>query len=179
MAIVGMRTPRANHTATLLTNGKVLIAGGWVDIDARTATAELYDPDSRTFTPAGEMTMPRSHHTATLLPDGRVLIAGGSSITGLGLVPTNTAEIYDPSTGTFAATGNMIGNHACQQANLLGNGKVLIAGGTGIGADQPGAELYDPATGTFAVTGRYINKTFDFNDCQGAASSFAPGRQGF
>ena len=68
------------------------------------------------------MTAPRSGHTATLLPDGRVLIAGGSAIPQA-FIPTNSAEIYDPSTGTFAATGNMIFGHVCQQANLLGNGK--------------------------------------------------------
>src|SRR6185295_7495348 len=103
-----MSTPRAGHTATLLNNGKVLIAGGWVAIGERTATAEIYDPDRGIFTPTGDMTAPRFNHTATLLPDGRVLIAGGSIIGGLGLIPSNTAEIYDPSTGTFATTGNML-----------------------------------------------------------------------
>ena len=72
-----------------------------------------------------------------------------------GLIPSNSAEIYDASTETFAATGNMIGDHVCHQANLLGNGKVLIAGGAGFNDRVPYAELYDPATGTFAAIGTY------------------------
>ena len=173
-----MGTPRSEHTATLLTNGKVLIAGGTLGSDAL-ATAELYDPDSGIFTPTGNMTVPRSHHSATLLPDGRVLIAGGSISAGQGLIPSsNGAEIYDPSTGTFAATGNMIGNHACQQANLLGDGRVLIAGGSVVGPEDrvPNAELYDPATGTFAATGAYVTDThlYGFNTCQGAESTLLP-----
>lgn len=139
-----MTTPRSWHTATLLTNGKVLIAGGSVAIDAPTATAELYDPDSGIFTSTGSMTMPRMAHSATLLADGRVLIAGGTTRAGQGLTPSNSAEIYDPSTGTFASTGNLISDHVCQQATLLGNGKVLIAGGRGPNDPVPYAELYDP-----------------------------------
>ncbi len=117
-----METARFYHTATLLTNGMVLIAGGTTDFTGPVATAELYDPDKKIFTAAGNMTSARSGHTATLLPDGRVLIAGGS-------IASNDAEIYDPATGAFFATGNMVSAHSCQQANLLGNGKVLIVAG--------------------------------------------------
>ena len=115
-------------------------------------------------------------HTATLLPDGRVLIAGGSVSASQGFVPSNGAEIYDPSTGIFSATGKMVGNHGCQQAILLNNGKVLIVGGNSNG-QPPNAELYDPATGTFAPTGTYASDTFDFNTCQGSQSALlADGR---
>jgi hypothetical protein len=167
----GMTAPRSGHTATLLANGKVLIAGG--EAGFTLSTAELYDPVSGTFTPTGDMRAPRSLHTATLLPDGRVLIAGGNDVPQ-SVIPTNGAEIYDPSTGTFAATGNMIFGHACQQATLLGNGKVLILGGNGANGRVPYAELYDPATGTFAPAGTYASDISGFNGCQGAVSALLP-----
>ncbi len=171
-ATVGMTTPRAYHTATLLTNGKVLIAGGAAGSNPL-ATTELYDPDSGTFAPASDMTAPRWGHTATLLPDGRVLIAGGSA-TSQAFIPVDSAEIYDPSTGTFAVTGNMIFGHVCQQANLLGNGTVLIVGGSGANGRVPNAEIYDPATGTFTATGTYASDTSGFNTCQGGVSTSLP-----
>jgi hypothetical protein len=177
-AIGAMTTARSWHTATLLTNGKVLIAGGSSGFNPL-ATAELYDPGSGTFTATGSMTTPRMAHSATLLPDGRVLIAGGTIEAGQGLTPSRSAEIYDPSTETFAATGNLIGEHVCQQAALLGNGKVLIIGGAALGSGVPNAELYDPATGTFAATGKYVTDThmYGFNTCQGSASTLlADGR---
>ena len=173
-----MTTARSWHTATLLTNGKVLITGGSLGFNPL-ATAELYDPDSGTFTSTGRMTTPRMAHSATLLPDGKVLIAGGTVEAGQGLTPSNSAEIYDPATGTFAPTGNLIGEHVCQQAALLGNGKVLIAGGAARNDLTPYAELYDPDTGTFAATGKYVTDThiYGFNTCQGSASTLlADGR---
>src|SRR5262245_36944450 len=99
-------TSRWFHTATLLTNGQVLIAGG----GGGATSAELYDPANGAFTPTDEMTTSRIFgHTATLLPDGRVLIAGGAIASSpIGVTNTTSAELYDPSTGTFAATGKMI-----------------------------------------------------------------------
>jgi large repetitive protein len=174
-ATSNMTTPRLLHTATLLTDGKVLIAGGSGSLGTNPlATAELYDPDSGIFTPTGGMTTPRMAHTATLLPDGRVLIAGGTISAGQGVLPSNSTEIYDPSTGTFAATGNLISTHVCQGATLLGNGKVLIAGGNGPNDRVPNAELYDPATGTFTTTGKYVSDTNGFNTCQGSVSTLLP-----
>src|SRR5262245_24582383 len=93
-----MTTPRAGHTATLLANGKVLMAGG-DGVSSILSSAELYDPLTRTFTATGSMTTPRRWHTATLLPDGRVLIAGGFD-KSRPVTYTASTELYDPSTGT-------------------------------------------------------------------------------
>ena len=150
-----MTTPRVDHTATLLPDGTVLLAGGTSQTFGRAsghilASAEIYHPNSGSFVATGKMSSPRFDHTATLLPNGLVLIAGGSQLpSGLPGINLNTAEIYNPATGTFKPTGNMNMARADATANLLRNGKVLIAGG----ADERSAELYDPSTGTFTLTG--------------------------
>jgi hypothetical protein len=164
--IGNMTMPRVGHTATLLADGRVLIVGGYSDENsvevrrARTASAELYDPATGTFLRTGDMMAARSNHTATLLPDGRVLIAGGVAVDYVYRVSDEsdwaTAELYDPSTGTFAATANMTTPRSDHTATLLPDGRVLIVGGVhaGIGniADYSKAELYDPGTNTFTAT---------------------------
>jgi N-acetylneuraminic acid mutarotase len=147
-----MGTARFVHTATLLPNGKVLIAGGYFIEMSSSAGAELFDSATGTFSGTGSMTVPRAIHTATLLPDRTVLIAGGYNGNA-----SASAELYDPATGIFRGTGSMgAGRYACA-ATLLPNGKVLIAGGNaGPGGNwnaMASAELYDPATGTFSATG--------------------------
>jgi Bacterial Ig-like domain (group 2)/Galactose oxidase, central domain len=158
-----MAVGRYLHTATLLQNGKVLIVGGAVTSSSEpVATAELYDPTTGTFTMTGPMATAREQHTATLLPDGRVLIVGGATAPPTPMAsawlatstadfhPTTTAEIYDPSTGSFSATGSMAEGRVFHTATLLPSGKVLITGG---GDENSTAEVYDPATGSFSTTG--------------------------
>lgn len=148
VAIQPMTTGRASHSATLLPDGKVLISGGFNGND-NLSSAELFDPDSRTFMLAGTMITPRASHSATMLPNGKVLIAGGLNGGWL-----SSAELYDPATGKFSPTGPMTGSRSDHVAVLLDNGKVLLAGGVGAGYTfLAEAELYDPSTGVFMATG--------------------------
>jgi hypothetical protein len=141
------------HTATMLQNGRVLIAGGLSYSPMTTSSmAELYDPSSGTFAfTAGRMNTSRSGHTATLLQDGKVLIAGRY----YSFSQPITAELYDPTVGTFAVTGQMITDGSGQTATLLPSGNVLLAGGyTGSDSGSPAnPEVYDPSSGAFSVTG--------------------------
>ena len=98
-----MEVERAAHTATPLADGRVLVTGGFRPGEVTLASAELYDPQTRTFSPTGQMTSVRSGHTATLLRNGRVLIAGGFDDED----PVRTAELYDPATGSFERTGSL------------------------------------------------------------------------
>jgi hypothetical protein len=143
-----MITARANHTATLLPDGRVLIAGG----SPLFSTAELYDLSTETFAATGPMTTTRILHTATLLSTGKVLIAGGYNPQTDPFSVGVTAELYDPLTGAFTATGRMSAARIGHTSTLLANGKVFIDAGRVNGAN-PTAELYDPATGAFSITG--------------------------
>jgi hypothetical protein len=149
-----MSTPRESHTATLLSDGRVLIVGGEDSVDHAVATAELYDPSSGTFSPTGSMTVPRAWQTATLLPDGRVLIVGGDAGTWSYDGPFySSAEIYNPKTGTFKPTGPMATPRGWQTATLLADGRVLVVGGENKRTDLTTAEIYNPKTGRFSPTG--------------------------
>lgn len=149
---------RSSPTATLLPSGKVLITGGGVSpTGVPLATAELYDPLTDTFTlTASNLSVARQFHTATLLSNGKVLLAGGMTQV-VGSVATMTADLYDPATNTFLATGPMLTPRLYHTATPLGSGAVLIAGGTtsepATGTGETTAELYDPATGVFTMTG--------------------------
>jgi hypothetical protein len=133
---------RLRNTATLLSDGKVLVAGGQVAPFTQVASTELYDPATGTWAFSADMTSARWGHTATLLPNGKVLVASGFNYPNR-LV---SAELYDPASGTWTATGSLAEGHFAHTATLLPNGKVLVVGGLI-------CELYDPASGTWTVTG--------------------------
>jgi N-acetylneuraminic acid mutarotase len=143
-----MMATRLNHTATLLPNGKVLVIGG---LDASfpsnsLASAELYGPATKLWSPAASMTIGRALHTATLLLDGRVLVVGGVSVTlrDGGRFPNQSvgAEIYDPAIDRWSRTGPMSLDRLGHTATLLHDGRVLVAGG--LDTASRSAEIYDP-----------------------------------
>lgn len=146
-----LKSPRWGHTATLLANGKVLVAGGWRgdDVSATAmADAELYDPATGRFTSIAPLMTARAYHTATLLMDGRVLIAGGTDRSG-SLISVLFAELFDPSTATFTATGALPGPSGYYEVVLrLPNGNVLFIGSQEM--SPVNAETYDASTGTFS-----------------------------
>jgi len=142
------------HTATLLSSGQVLVAGGLAGNPQNpfenTTSTQLYDPGTGMWTPSGNMSIARSHHTATSLPSGQVLVAGGySGSNGL------SAELYDPATGVWTPTGSLPLGRWDHTATLLPNGQVLVAGGLGTDGvtHLASAELYDPSTGSWRETG--------------------------
>jgi len=146
-----LKTARFHHTATLLPDGRVLIAGGEDRYDAL-ASAELYDPATGTWSDTASLSTARDSHTATLLPNGKVLVAGGRESIPVGSLAS--AELYDSATGTWSLTGNLNTARLFHTATLLPNGKVLVAGGRDAHfVELTSAELYDPATGTWSVTG--------------------------
>ncbi|KAB0664416.1 hypothetical protein F6V25_12810 [Oryzomonas japonica] len=163
-----MKAARSNHTATLMTNGKVLIAGGLGSGGAAIASAEFFNPAARAFgqfSSVGNMATTRAYHSATLLLNGKVLLTGGIDSNN---APLASAELFDPATNRFTATGAMKNARWLHTATLLANGKVLVAGGDasqgpGIEGGVPlaAAEIYDPVAGTFTpLTVAMINPRY-------------------
>ncbi|QRK13327.1 DUF5011 domain-containing protein [Archangium violaceum] len=141
-----MALPRMLHTATLLDDGRVLVAGGF------NTTSELYNPETKTWSATGNTLGAHRGHTATKLQDGRVLITGGGSCP----ITDATAELYVPAIGKWKPAGQLNQQRFHHSAVLLPNGKVLVAGGRVTEYDGnvfASAELYDPATGSWTYTG--------------------------
>ena len=143
-----LTTARSNHTATLLANGKVLVVGGGATTD-NFASCELYDPITNTWSPAASLATARSFHAATLLSDGRVLVTGGANENIL-----DSVELYDPATDSWSNAARMSQDRASHTATLLRNGEVMVAGGfnlctPGISCALQSTERYNPASNTW------------------------------
>ena len=154
--------PYMQHmTATVLTNGKVLVAGGEDFGGSPISAAEIYDPVAGTWSPTGSMSTPRSDHTATLLQNGLVLVTGGiANIVERGSLAST--EIYDPVAGTWSSANNLATPRYNHTATLLQSGQVLVAGGVNESCCQElnppiavvgTAEIFDPATGAWSSAG--------------------------
>jgi hypothetical protein len=147
-----MATARAEHSATRLQDGRVMVAGG-ENATGPVAGAEIYDPATGTWDATGSLHTPRSGHTAVLLQTGRVLVVGGRNASGASLA---SAELFDPATGVWTVTGSMSVARRFHTANLLSNGRVLVVGGAldenGTGALES-SELYHPASGSWTQGG--------------------------
>ncbi|MGD0165551.1 MAG: IPT/TIG domain-containing protein, partial [Candidatus Sulfotelmatobacter sp.] len=160
-----LNTARVGHTATLLSNGQVLIVGGYDPATGIISDAELYDPTAQVFIDLGNTNTPHFHHTATLLQNGQVLITGGETD------PTpsgayNTAEVFNPATWTFTVLSvNMTTAREGHAAILLNKGQVLITGG-----DLPAAgslntaEIYDPVANTFTAVSATMTSPRIYHD---------------
>ncbi|MDQ4048103.1 MAG: hypothetical protein M3131_01780, partial [Actinomycetota bacterium] len=151
-----MAVPRANHTATLLADGRILVAGGLNSFGRGIAGAEIYDPSRNSWSAAGSMQEARYHHTATLLPDGKVLVTGGHQLTGDGsTVALSSAELYDPASNSWARAPRMRVPRDNHTATSLVDGRVLVVGGgTRTAGFVAGAETYDSRTGRWSSAGR-------------------------
>jgi hypothetical protein len=146
-----LATARAEHTAVLLGNGKVLIAGG-INNGGTLNSAEVYDPATGQWEPTGNLNTARTGHTAVLLTTGMVLLAGGRN----GTTDLDSAELYDPGTGIWTPTGNLNTARSGHTATLLPTGKVLLAGGKNAGGFLNSAELYNPGSGNWTNTGLLV-----------------------
>ena len=150
-----MITARNGHSATLLQNCQVLVAGGQGAVNMPVSSAELYDPASGTWSTTGSLSTGRGLATAVLLNNGKVLVAAGIFPVP-GSVGLASAELYDPASGTWSPTGSLNTARYFQEGILLSDGRVLIAGGMpqGVTVDNfASAEVYDPASGTWSNTG--------------------------
>ena len=137
---------RGDHTATLLRNGMVLVAGGFDPQGRALSSAELYVPASGSWMEVGGLKVARAKQTATLLLDGKVLVVGGQDGKGGYL---REAELFDPVSQTWTVTQPMLFDRSHHTATLLENGKVLVAGGYCISGPTAVTEIYDPEGGTW------------------------------
>jgi hypothetical protein len=157
-----MRAARMSMTATLLPNGKVLVAGGQTAANDALGSSELYNPATGSFSLTGKLITPRSGHTATLLTNGLVLMAGGENVNGVSILK---AERYNPATGIFTATGNMPSTRQEHTAALLPNGSVLVSGGNRVTLSGTtvlaSCAIYNPGSGAWTTASSLKNARVD------------------
>jgi len=152
-AAASLITGRTSHTATLLPDGKVLVAGGIDSNGSLVPSAEVYDPQTNVWTAVGSPINPRYMHTATLLNTGKVLLAGGTSRTA----PLSAAELYDPSANSWTAAATMPIGVEEHTATLLNDGRVAIAGGYASAGASAAVMLYAPSTNTWTQAAALMN----------------------
>ncbi len=155
VAAAPLNVARSSHSSTLLADCRILVAGG--GSGAQRGSAEIYDPGTDTWTEVASMNVGRHGHSAFRLPDGRVLVAAGGVPVPGDTAGTASAELFDPSTGSWTATGSLATGRLNHAAAQLADGRVVVAGGMphGGGYFGPGfdtAEVYDPSTGAWAYT---------------------------
>jgi N-acetylneuraminic acid mutarotase len=154
-ATAPMLQNRDGHSATLLRDGRVLVAGGG-DGFTPSSSAEIYDPNKDRWTAAASMMTNRQGHTATLLLSGNVLVTGGvtSGLQTLATVAPPSAEVYDPQANRWSTIASMAGPRDEYTATLLSNGRLLVVGGIG----QSRAEVYDPARNVWSTASATMNR---------------------
>lgn len=157
-ATASMKVFRSSTTATLLSDGKVLVAAGFdiskLGLAAYLYSAEVYDPAADQWTFTGSLSVARSLHEAAALTTGKVLVTGGTGGNPLG--PIASSELYDPATKLWSPTGSMTTTRSQFALTELADGRVLAVGGVGpdrFAGPLSSAELYDPAAGTWTATG--------------------------
>jgi hypothetical protein len=169
-----MQEQRAGHSATMLADGRVLLAGGYYESSPGvlnvTSGAEIYDPATAHFTATGSMLVPRAEHAALRLPDGRVLVTGGSALVGGFLMDHATAEVFDPATGRFTEwLAPMSHTRAVHKMVPLVDGRWLLVGGSDVDL-RP--ETFNPVSGAFTPFAPAVNDRARFG---AAVESFASG----
>jgi len=139
-----LNVARDEHTAVLLSTGKVLVAGGENSASVTTNKTELYNPSTGKWTLTGNLNTSRLEHTATMLMNGNVLISGGNNVTANTTTVLASTELYNPSTGVWTKTGSMNKARVGHSTTLLMSGQVLAAAGSGANNELGSAEIYKP-----------------------------------